>query len=106
VRFRRPAGVIRTWHAWREESKNLGGPIDSCALRDKRKARGWLGTEGETWTQRECLAPKREDRREMTGRRPEPKRQGGPRILGESDQPIVLRERESRSHGEGADGNP
>jgi len=43
---------------------------------------------------------------ERTGRRPEPKRQGGPKVLGESDQPIVLRERESRSHGEGADGNP
>lgn len=46
------------------------------------------------------------ERGEMTGRRPEPRRQGRPKILGESDQPIVLRERESRSHGEGADGNP
>lgn len=46
------------------------------------------------------------ERREMTGRRPEPRRQGRPKILGESDQPIVLREWESRSHGEGADGNP
>jgi hypothetical protein len=44
--------------------------------------------------------------REMTGRRPEPRRQGRPKILGKSDQPVVLRERESRSHGEGADGNP
>ena len=44
--------------------------------------------------------------RETTGRRPEPRRQGGPKILGESDQPIVLRERESRLQGEGADGNP
>jgi len=32
VRFRRPAGVIRTWHAWRGASKNLGDPMDSCAL--------------------------------------------------------------------------
>ena len=46
------------------------------------------------------------DRRETTGRRPEPRRQGGPMILGKSDQLIVLRERESRLHGEGADGNP
>ncbi len=68
-------------------------------------ARGWLGTEGKTRTQRESLAPKRECR-ETTGRRPEPRRQGEPKILGESDQLIVLRERESRSHGEGADSNP
>lgn len=46
------------------------------------------------------------ERGEMTGRRPEPRRQGRPKILGESDQPIVLGERESRLQGEGADGNP
>ena len=68
-------------------------------------ARGWLGTEGETRTQRESLTPKH-DRQEMTGRRPEPRRQGDPKILGESEQLIVLGERESRSHGEGADSNP
>ena len=60
MRFWKPAGVIRTWHAWRGASKNLGDPIDSCTLREVIcKARGWLGTEGETRTQRECLAPKR-----------------------------------------------
>lgn len=47
-----------------------------------------------------------EKRGERIGRRPEPRRQGRPKVPGESDQPIVLRERESRSHGEGADGNP
>src|SRR5436305_6464577 len=105
VRFRRPAGVIRTWHAWRGASKNLGDPMDSCSFRDEpqgvrlaRHRRGNPDPETKAWRLNG-------EAREMTGRRPEPRRQGRPKILGKSDQPVVLRERESRSHGEGADGN-
>jgi hypothetical protein len=88
-----------------ERRRTWETPLIPALSEIDRKAQGRLGTEGETRTQRERLAPKREDR-ERTGRRPELRRQGKPKILGESDQLIVLRERESRLHGEGADSNP
>jgi hypothetical protein len=77
----------------------LGSPRQTARRKAGEALKGKPGPGENAW----CLNV---ERREMTGRRPEPRRQGRPKILGESDQPIVLRERESRSHGEGADGNP
>ena len=80
--------------------------MDSCSLGDKpqggrlaRHRRGNPDPETKAWRLNGGV-------RERTGRRPEPRRQGGPKILGKSDQLVVLGERESRSHGEGADGSP